>query len=112
MFSALAALCLSVPSMPGESATSLAARLVRRNGVPRLITFCLDIGLDHRALTNGNDIEIFRLAALAGCAPEPLLFWTPRLATDSWFRLGQERIKFTVFARTTIRACPALPRRG
>lgn len=106
MFSALPPLSLSVPTVPGESATSLAARLARRNGAPRLVTFCSDMGLDHRALTNGNDAEILRLAALAGCAPEPLLFWTPRLTADSWFRLGHERIKFTAFARTRIRACP------
>ncbi|SEC39520.1 TniQ family protein [Rhodobacter sp. 24-YEA-8] len=106
MFSALQSLPLSVPRVAGESATSLAARLARRNGAPRLITFCSDMGLDHRGLTNGSDTEIFRLAALAGCAPDLLRDWTPRLTADSWFRLGQERIKFTAFARTRIRACP------
>lgn len=107
MFSALPALSLSVPTVPGESATSLAARLARRNGAPRLITFCSDMGLDHRALTNGNDTEIWRLAALAGTDPEALLFWTPRLTANGWFRFGRERIKFTAFARTRLRACPA-----
>ncbi|MBJ2153964.1 TniQ family protein [Paracoccus sp. IB05] len=106
MFSALQSLPLSVPRVAGESATSLAARLARRNGAPRLITFCSDMGLDHRGLTNGSDTEVLRLAALAGCAPELLLNWTPRLTADSWFRLGRERIKFTAFARTRIRACP------
>lgn len=106
MFSALPALSLSVPSVPGESATSLAARLARRNGAPRLITFCSDMGLDYRALINGKDAEILRLAGLAGMTPKPLLFWTPRLNANNWFHLGQERIKFTAFARTRIRACP------
>lgn len=106
MFSTVSRLGLTVPSVFGESATSFAARLARRNGAPRLIPFCSDMGLDHRALTNGNETEILRLAALAGVDHKPLLFWTPRLTAPGWFQLGHERIKFTAFARTKIRTCP------
>lgn len=106
MFSTVSRLGLTVPSVFGESATSFAARLARRNGAPRLIPFCSDMGVDHRALTNGNETEILRLAALAGVDPGPLLFWTPRLLAPGWFKLGHERVKFTAFARTRIRTCP------
>lgn len=103
---ATAALPLSVEPIIGESATSLASRLAWRNGAPRLITFCSDLGIDHRGLTNGAESEIHRVAALAGLDPEPLLFWTPRLIEPGWFQLGQERIKFTALSRTQTYACP------
>lgn len=79
-----AALPLSVEPVIGESATSLASRLAWRNGAPRLITFCSDLGIDHRGLTNGAESEIRRVAALAGLDPNPLLFWTPRLIEPGW----------------------------
>lgn len=106
MMFATAALPLSVEQIIGESATSLASRLAWRNGAPRLITFCSDLGIDHRCLTNGAKSEIHRVAALAGLDPDPLLFWTPRLIETDWFQLGQERIKFTALSRTQTYACP------
>ena len=57
---------LCVAHMPGESATSFASRLARRNGVRRLVTFCSDVGLDYSQLMNGAPAEIERLAAWAG----------------------------------------------
>ena len=106
MMFTIAALPLSVEPVIGESATSLASRLAWRNGAPRLITFCSDLGIDHRGLTNGAESEIRRVATLAGLDPDPLLFWTPRLIAPGWFQLGQERIKFTALSRTQIYACP------
>ena len=103
---ATAALPLSVEPIIGESATSLASRLAWRNGAPRLITLCSDLGIDHRGLTNGAEAEIHRVAELAAQDPAPLLFWTPRLVEPGWFQLGQERIKFTALSRTRTWACP------
>ncbi len=103
---ATAALPLSVEPIIGESATSLASRLAWRNGAPRLITFCSDLGIDHRGLSNGAESEIHRVASLAGQDPGPLLFWTPRLIGPGRFQLGRERIKFTALSRTRTWACP------
>lgn len=97
---------ISVEPVEGESATSLASRLAKRNGAPRLITFCSDMGVSHRDLTNGDQTEIEHIAALAGHEPERLLFWTPQHRSPGWFNLGRERIKFTAFARTHTRGCP------
>ena len=44
---------LRVTCIPGESATSFASRLARRNGVGRLVTFCSDVGIDYGQLMNG-----------------------------------------------------------
>lgn len=106
MFTATKPLPLSVPPIVGESATSFASRLARRNGVPRMITFCSDVGIDYFALVNGDPVEIQRLAVLGDIDPVPLQAATPSLIEPGWFRLGNERIKFTGFIRTTLRICP------
>lgn len=98
---------LCVPHMPGESATSFASRLARRNGVRRLVTFCSDVGLDYSQLMNGAPAEIERLAALGGADHRALQFWTPRLMGEGWFKLGNASLKFTCFQRTSARVCPA-----
>lgn len=106
MFTATKPLPLTVPTMVGESATSFASRLARRNGVPRMITFCSDVGIDYFALVNGDPVEIQRLAVLGDIDPVPLQAATPSLIEPGWFRLGNERIKFTGFIRATLRICP------
>ena len=106
MFTATKPLPLTVPTTIGESATSFASRLARRNGVPRLIAFCSDVGIDYLALVNGDPVEIQRLAVLGDIDPVPLQAATPSLTEPGWFRLGNERIKFTGFIRTTLRICP------
>jgi len=100
------ALPLSVPNVDGECATSLAARLAKRNGVPRFSTFCTDLGVDYFDLCTGSPYEIQKIAELAGQEPGPLLRHTPRIIEDDWFKLGNERIKFTAFSRTRPRICP------
>ncbi|WDA13448.1 TniQ family protein [Paracoccus marcusii] len=107
MFSSLKQLPLTVDLVPGECATSLGSRLARRNGVQRLITFCSDVGIDYFALANGDPQEVGRLAALAGVDSACLQMNTPQLIEPGWFRLGEERIKFTAFSRTSLRSCPA-----
>ncbi|MGZ3215102.1 TniQ family protein [Paracoccus sp. T5] len=107
MFSKLKKLPLTVNLVPGESATSLGSRLARRNGVQRLITFCSDVGIDYFALANGDPQEVGRLAALGGVDNACLQMNTPQLNEPGWFRLGEERIKFTAFSRTSLRSCPA-----
>ncbi|MDO5703723.1 MAG: TniQ family protein [Paracoccus sp. (in: a-proteobacteria)] len=106
MFTATKPLPLTVPTIVGESATSLASRLARRNGVPRMITFCSDVGIDYFALVNGDPVEVQRLAVLGDIDPVPLQASTPSLIEPGWFRLGNERIKFTGLIRTTLRICP------
>lgn len=103
-------LSLSIDSRPGESATSMASRLARRNGAQRLINFCTDIGLNYFALANGDETEVRRLAAFADTSPETLLRHTPALVQKDWFRLGNAEIKFSAFQRTKPRICPVCAR--
>lgn len=93
------------PIMP-ESATSLAARLARRNGSPRLITFCSDIGINYFALCSGDADEVGRLAAFAGVDADRLREHTPCVIRKDWFRLGKAEIKFSAYQRTKPRICP------
>ncbi|MDF2143280.1 TniQ family protein [Paenirhodobacter sp. CAU 1674] len=100
------ALPLRVEFRPGESATSFASRLARRNGAPRLITFCSDVGIDYFNLVNGGPEDIARLAGLGATSADDLQCATPQLVEPGYFRLGQVRIKFTAFTRTAPRGCP------
>lgn len=112
MFNRLVKLPLTVDLVPGESATSFGSRLGRRNGVPRLITFSSDVGIDYFALANGDPREVERLAALGGADTALLRRGTPELVEPGWFQLGKERIKFTAFSRTSLRICPACLAKG
>lgn len=106
MFTATKPLPLTMPTTIGESATSFASRLARRNGVPRLIAFCSDVGIDYFALVNGDPLEIQRMAVLGDIDPVPLQASTPSLIEAGWFQLGNEHIKFRGLIRTTLRICP------
>lgn len=97
---------LTVELAAGENAMSLASRLARRNGVPRMLTFCSDLALNHKALTNGDHSEVVRLSNLANCDTDAVLFWTPKFGEDGYFGLGSEKLKFTCFDRTHVQACP------
>lgn len=100
------ALPLSVPIIPDETATSLASRLAHRNGTPRLISFCTDLGIDYFRLSNGDVDEVRHVAVLAGQDADILQMGTPSLSEQDWFLLGEETIKFTVFQRTKPQICP------
>ncbi|PRZ41273.1 TniQ family protein [Tritonibacter scottomollicae] len=97
---------LQVDFHEGETATSLAARLARRNGAPKLSSLCSDAELNLLQLTNGAPEAVAQVAAMAGIDASGLQFWTPRLVAPGWFQLGRERIKFTSFSRTALKACP------
>ncbi|MBU3033944.1 TniQ family protein [Tritonibacter mobilis] len=106
MFSTVKPLPLNVKYHSGESATSLASRLAQRNGVSGMAMFLSDFGIDYLNLTNGNQEDCARLAALAGVDQAELHRNTPALVSPGWFRLGQEEIKFTAFTRTALKGCP------
>lgn len=106
MFSTIKPLPLNVKFHQGETATSLASRLARRNGVPSMALFVSDFGIDYLGLTNGCQEDCARLAALADVEPAALQRRTPELVSPGWFRLGQEEIKFTAFSRTALMGCP------
>lgn len=101
-----AKLPLTVEATIGESVTSLASRLALRNGAPRLASFCTDLGIHQQELMNGSIKTCGHIAGLAGHDAEVVSRWTPRFVQAGWFQLGSQRIKFTSFNRTKIRACP------
>ncbi|SCZ72803.1 TniQ protein [Epibacterium ulvae] len=106
MFAMAQALPLSVEFKQGETAASLASRLTRKNGAPRVITFSSDVGLTYLGITNGEPDDVVRLASLAGCSAVDLRHGTPQLTSPGWLQLGAETIKFTAFNRTALKACP------
>lgn len=106
MVSTIKSLPLNVTTVRGESATSLASRIARKNGTANLQAFCVDMGIAYGALRAGDPEEIERLATLARCDPAALCNSTPRALSTTKYRLGAETLKFTAFRRTTVRGCP------
>ncbi|TDL87140.1 hypothetical protein E2L05_11450 [Meridianimarinicoccus aquatilis] len=106
MLSPLKPLPLTVTPVPGESATSLASRIARKNGTASLQSFCADMSISYRALKVGDPVEIERVAALAGCDHTKLRTWTPHAPSKTNYQLGAEAPRFTAYSRSTIRGCP------
>ncbi|SDG43070.1 TniQ protein [Celeribacter baekdonensis] len=106
MLSPLKPLPLYVSPVRGESATSLASRIARKNGTASLQSFCADMSISYRALKVGDPIEIERVAALAGCDPTTLRNWTPHAPSKTNYQLGAEAPRFTAYSRSLIRGCP------
>ncbi len=106
MLSPLKPLPLYVSPVRGESATSLASRIARKNGTASLQSFCADMSISYRALKVGDPVEIERVAALAGCDPTTLRNWTPHAPSKTNYHLGAEAPRFTAYSRSTIRGCP------
>ena len=61
MLSPLKPLPLNVTPVPGESATSLASRIARKNGTASLQSFCADMSISYCALKVGDPAEIERV---------------------------------------------------
>lgn len=97
---------LSVEMQEGETANSLYSRRSAINGLPRMRVFCRDFLISHVDLCNGEAEAVRRVAELTGADPETLLFHTPCLIEPGWFRLGQEKIKFTALQRNGGQLCP------
>jgi hypothetical protein len=74
----MARLPLSVPPIPGETATSLASRLAQVNHVP-LREFLGDMGLGLNNLIAGGDAVLTQLADLSGVPVAALRQGTPRI---------------------------------
>ena len=106
MLTTIKPLPLHVTPVPGESATSLASRVARKNGTASLQSFCADMSISYRALKVGDPVEIERVAALAGCDPTTLRNWTPHAPSKTDYQLGAEAPRFTAYSRSSIRGCP------
>ncbi|MGB1264733.1 MAG: TniQ family protein [Nereida ignava] len=103
---AIGTLPLIVPMGDHELATSLASRVAALNGAPKLRQFCKETAVSYLDLCNGDVDAVKKIARLSAADSEKLLFQTPRLLENGWFRLGYERLKFTTMLRSGGQICP------
>ncbi|THK34062.1 hypothetical protein EHS39_32545 [Ensifer sp. MPMI2T] len=88
-----------------ETATSFAARLAIRNMAQSVSEFCLDMGLDWKAVIRGEEAEVSRLADLADIDGRILLRQSFQLLTGKYLRIGEEEVKNVFVRRTLCKAC-------
>ncbi|MBU2957162.1 TniQ family protein [Paracoccus sp. 1_MG-2023] len=91
--------------MPRETPTSLVSRLAVRNLCPTASDFCLDVGLDWRAVIRGAAGEIDRLAGLAGADRSALQRYALRTVGPSRFRIGRETGTIATIHRSRTKIC-------
>ncbi|MFN3312481.1 MAG: TniQ family protein [Hyphomonas sp.] len=98
-------LALSHVPMFRETPTSFVSRLAVLNLSPTANDFCLDIGLDWRAIIKGAAGEIDRLAALAGADRSALQRYAFRTVGPSRFRLDKETGTIATIHRSRTKIC-------
>lgn len=98
-------LALTHVPMPRETPTSFVSRLAVLNLCPTANDFCLDIGLDWRAVIRGSAAEIDRLAALAGADRRALQRYALRTTGPSRFRIGRETGTIATIHRSRTKIC-------
>lgn len=98
-------LALTHVPMLRETPTSFVSRLAVLNLCPTASDFCLDIGLDWRAVIRGSAVEIDKLAALAGADRRELQRYALRTAGPSRFRIGRETGTIATIHRSRTKIC-------
>lgn len=99
-------LALSLQPAPFETPTAFASRLAARNGVENVTTFCLELGLDLRAIANGDTCAVTELCSIAGLAPDALASATERCFSKTRYQVCSENFDRQTLKRTNIRVCP------
>lgn len=100
-----AILGLTCDLVNGETPTSFASRLAIRNMADSAPEFCLDMGLDWRALIRGDAAEIFRLADLAGVDGAILHRHAFHIVRRGHLCIGSEDVLSASLLRAQCRAC-------
>lgn len=98
-------LALTHVPMLRETPTSFVSRLAVLNLCPTASDFCLDIGLDWKAVIKGSASEIDRLAALVGADRSELQRYALRTVGPSRFRIGRETGTIATIHRSRTKIC-------
>lgn len=102
-----ARLALTLPPHPAEMPTSYLSRLAARNYCEDVGSFCLDVGLDFAALTNGDAGAVQSLNRLVGLPSHSFSGRTVIKTSSMKYLLGAENLNTEVLVRGEIRFCPA-----
>ncbi|MFS2154802.1 TniQ family protein [Rhizobium sp. Rhizsp42] len=97
---------LKVSIHDDEILTSFVSRSARVNGVERMRSYCLDLGVSLPKLKLGDRVEITRLADLVGLLPGRLINAAVERDGRTRVRIGQEWFYNSRLNRMHLRFCP------
>lgn len=103
-------LALTLPLAPYETQTSYVSRLAARNGCASAYEFCHDVGLEWRAVINGEAHELARLADMSGTDKERLISQSVRVVGRRRLATRFGEVSDKVLERTQVRLCPICAR--
>lgn len=103
-------LALTLPLTPYETQTSYVSRLAARNGCASAYEFCHDVGLDWRAVINGESHELARLADISGENAGRLISQAIRVVGRRRLATRYAVVSDKVLERTQVRLCPICAR--
>ena len=103
-------LALSLTPAPLETPTSFVSRLAARNGCESMRSFCADLGLDLRSISNGDPRAISELCSIAGLASDALSEMVVHRPTKMGYRIGSETFDSLTLSRVNVRVCSACVR--
>ncbi|MBW9051159.1 TniQ family protein [Rhizobium mesosinicum] len=89
-----------------ETLTSFVSRLARANGVQRMRTFCIDLGIDVHKLKLGDRDQLVMIADLTGVPVERLMYSAAERSAKREVRLGNGWVQPSRLNRTYLRFCP------
>jgi hypothetical protein len=89
-----------------EILTSFVSRSARANGVERMRSFCIDLGVNLSKIKLGNRDEVTRLAQIIGASPERLMHAAAERDDGTRIRVGHEWFDNSRLSRMQLRFCP------
>jgi len=100
-------IALSLTPAPLETPTSFVSRLAARNGCESMRSFCVELGLDLHAISNGDPRAMAALCSVAGLASGAFSEVAVHMAGKMNYQVGSEAFDSRTFSRVNVRVCPA-----
>ncbi|MCQ0090243.1 TniQ family protein [Roseovarius sp. M141] len=97
---------LKLKASPFEMPASFASRLAQLNGCRSLGEFAVDLSLDVRGLTCGDDVALNHLREIASLPDDVFANTRATEHSDKAIRIGHEVYRSSIFSRGEIRFCP------
>ncbi|WP_216332574.1 TniQ family protein [Rhizobium sp. X9] len=89
-----------------EILTSFVSRSARANGVERMRSFCIDLGVNLAKIKLGDRGEVTRLSEIMGVSPDRLMHAAVERDQGTRVRVGRERFDNSRLSRMHLRFCP------
>ncbi|WP_018896464.1 TniQ family protein [Rhizobium sp. 2MFCol3.1] len=105
-WSAAAPTMLKVQIHANEILTSFVSRSARANGIERMRSFCIDLGVSLPKLKLGDRAEVLKFADLVGASRDQMLHAAVERDNRTRIRVGHEWFDNSRLSRMHLRFCP------